>query len=125
MRLYFANCTSFGKQVIEWYWECELYIFVETHLDQQQHASACQYFTTRGRQAIGMAAAKNTTNDATHGGILIGDHTEGPTLIDSYDVNGCGFVACLSQQRELPLLLVAVCLKRSDTLATGTHPQFL
>ena len=73
MRLHFANITSLGKQVIEWYWAryCELYIFVETYLDHKQHASMCQYFTTRGRQAMGMAAAKNATNDGPHGGILL------------------------------------------------------
>ena len=38
----------------------EIYIFLETHLGQQQHASVCQYFTARGRQAY----------EGTHGGIF-------------------------------------------------------
>ena len=73
MRLNVGNLTAFGKSTLDWYWtrDNEIYVMVETHLDQQKHQSMCQYFEVRGRHAFGYPAHANSTNDGTHGGILI------------------------------------------------------
>ena len=46
MRLNVANITAFGKGTLDWYWtrDNEIYVMIETHLDQQKHQSMCQYF---------------------------------------------------------------------------------
>ena len=70
--LHFGNVTNFGKQVIEWYWtrDSGVYIFAETHLDQQRHHELCQYFSIRGRTVFGTPAESNPDNTGTHGGML-------------------------------------------------------
>lgn len=75
MRLHSTNVTSFGKQVVEWYWarDSEIFVFIETHLDKQQHDSVRQYFTIRGRQVSGMAVTKNETNEGAREGIMTHD----------------------------------------------------
>lgn len=49
MRLHCANITNFGKQILDWIWsrDNEIYILLETHMDQQRHASMRQYFGVR------------------------------------------------------------------------------
>ena len=58
MRLNVGNITAFGKSTLDWYWtrDNEIYVMVETHLDQQNHQSMCQYFEVRGRHAFGYPA---------------------------------------------------------------------
>lgn len=123
MRLHCANVTSFAKQVLDWLWsrDNELSILLETHLDQQKHASMCQYFEVRGRQAFGAPAHSNPDNEGTHGAIFIlHDRSHGITDLES--IERCGYHAFLWEAKARSLLVVAVYFKTNENLQ-GQHIQ--
>ena len=128
MRLNVANITAFGKGTLDWYWtrDNEIYVMIETHLDQQKHQSMCQYFEVRGRHAFGYPAQANTTNDGTHGGILIvHDTAHGLTQLESYDIAGCGYQAFLWEAKARSIMVVAVYFKTNETIQGTTNSQIL
>ena len=128
MRLHVANITAFGKSTLDWYWsrDNEIYITVETHLDRQKHQSMCQYFEVRGRHAFGYPAHSNTTNDGTHGGILvIHDTAHGLTQLEAFEVDGCGYQAFLWEAKARSILVVAIYLKTNESIQGTTNAQIL
>ena len=87
----------------------QIYVLVETHLDQQKHHSMCQYFEVRGRHAFGYPAHANSNNDGTHGGILIiHDTAHGLTKLEHFEIDGCGYQAFLWEAKARSILVVAV-----------------
>ena len=125
MRLNVANITAFGKGTLDWYWtrDNEIYVMIETHLDQQKHQSMCQYFEVRGRHAFGYPAQANTTNDGTHGGILIiHDTAHGLTQLESFDIAGCGYQAFLWEAKGTTNAQI---LARTLALLQATNRQFI
>ena len=122
-QLHFANVTHFGKQVLDWYWsrQSEVYIFVETHLDPQQHQQTCQYFTIRG---TALPNEGNTTG--THGGILeLGDPSCGLTALESFTLQGCGYQAFLWQTTDCAILVAGVYMKTGENLQSDTNGTIL
>ena len=112
-----TNCTS-------WYWsrQSEVYILVETHLDQQQHQQTCQYFTIRGRTAFGTPALANDTNTGSHGGILVlADPSCGLTPLESYANQGGGVQAFLWQATDCAILVAGTYMKTGDTLQSDVQ----
>ena len=127
-RLHYANVTNFGRQVIDWYWTrtSEPYIFVETHLDPQQHEQTCQYYTVRGRTAFGTPAWPNSDNSGNHGGILIlGDQSSCLTPVESFTLQGCGYQAFLWQATELTVLIAGIYLRTNEGIQSETNATII
>ena len=122
-----ANITAFGKNTLDWYWarDNEIYVFVETHLDQPKHHTMCQYFEVRGRPAFGYPAQSNS-NEGTHGGIrIIHDTAHGITKLEHFEIEGCGYQAFLWEAKARSILVAAVYFKTNETIQGTTNSQLL
>ena len=127
-RIHYANITNFGRQVTDWYWTrtSEPYIFVETHLDPQQHEQTCQYYTARGRTAFGTPAWPNSDTTGTHGGILVlGDQSSCLTPVDSFTIQGCGYQAFLWQATDLTVLIAGIYLRTNESIQSEVNATII
>ena len=126
--LHFGNVTNFGKQVIEWYWtrDSGVYIFAETHLDQQRHHELCQYCSIRGRTVFGTPAESNPDNTGTHGGMLVlADPASGLTPFEAYTNSGCGYQSFLWQATETTILVIGIYLRTGETFQSEVNSDIL
>ena len=120
-RLNVANITAFGKNTLDWYWAGdEIYVFVETHLDQQKHYTMRQYFEVRGRHAFGYPAQSNSS-----GILIIHDTAHGITKLEHFEIEGCGYQAFLWEAKARSILVAAVYFKTNETIQGTTNSQIL
>lgn len=96
---------------------------LETHLGSQDHDKMVQWFSARGWQAIGEAAAQSAKG-STHGGSIAlfpkHCHTHVHCAQRQY-IDGCGWLAVQWEFQEISLIIIMVYMKCGEGLQGSTN----
>ena len=111
-----ANITHWRPEILHWYQHtgADCLLAQETHLSQEQEAKAKATLVEAGLHSFWAGA---TATNSTKGGLVVATPWQAhPRLIQSFTVDGCGFIAVELPRVQRRLALVTVYLQTATGL---------
>ena len=120
-----ANITHWRPEILRWYQHtgADCLLAQETHLNQAQEAKAKATLVEVGLHSFWAGA---TATNSTKGGLVVATPWQAhPRLIQSFTVNGCGFIAVELPRVQWRLALVTVYLQTATGLQAEPNATIL